>query len=711
MDDQRLLGAGGAVPGAEAGDAAGGVVGAVFADFAGSEGDVAVAQAPELLVDVQQGRGIGFLGLDRDVGGEHRIVNLVAECGVRDASAAGPFHRRADVFIAAALRAPVAELLALVDERLAGGGEQHGGRQFLLVQILAQFAGGAVLVVVGHLDCVDEIAALRLEEVAVADDRGGEVAALAVPDPVAQRPPVPEVEMGRQALVVGRHVIDRIRPGLADHVDVALPAAGLVGGVAAVVPLLQEGDVGGGPFLVDPDDGVEPQAVYAHVDPLVRARGERLEAGVRGSRGIGTVVEVRHALVETGEIAVAAVVEGDVARAVAALEPERRIERDVACAGRGAPFVVAPGILVVLDEEAPARRHVVGDLIDAGRFLIQPHGAVAADPQPHRRVRVGGLRGVCGLADRDRLVGSGPVHGEVQAPVVAGDGVPAAHPAVVLAAAVIVDPACRGIRRRVGGDDVPVLVRAAGGVAEHIQEPRRAVAAVVEDIVHVDVDALALGAADQRLEVGVGAQVAVDLGVVVDVVAVVGRGALDGGEPEGGGAQAVEVVQVVRDALEVAPAVASLAVCEGIDQQLIGDVRPLHAVPGLGRGGQGRGGRLDGILLAGRLRDAHGRTEASFAGEGEGGRTRLGRGIGGRRDADGPVAVAAVGVRAAPAAAGGDGHGPAAVAPDSQGQGSGFGRGEGQRLGGYAQGAFFRLRRRHGVAAGGQDQQQGKQEV
>ena len=44
---------------------------------------------------------------------------------------------------------------------------------------------------------------------------------------------------------------------------------GFPGRIAAVVPLLEERDVGRRVVLVNPDHGVEAQAGHAHIDPLV----------------------------------------------------------------------------------------------------------------------------------------------------------------------------------------------------------------------------------------------------------------------------------------------------------------------------------------------------------------------------------------------------------------------------------------------------------
>src|SRR5699024_462254 len=114
--------------------------------------------------------------------------------------------------------------------------------------------------------------------------------------------------------------------------------------------------------------------------------------------------------------------------------------------------------------------------------------------------------------------------------------------------------------RRIGFADIVVL---ALGVIDHI-------GGVVGDDVEIDVDAACVGLVDELLEFSVGAQVGVDLGEVGDPVAVVaGRGVLalalhrtvreGGGEPDGGGAQALDVVEAVDEPGDVAAVVEGLA--------------------------------------------------------------------------------------------------------------------------------------------------------
>ena len=134
----------------------------------------------------------------------------------------------------------------------------------------------------------------------------------------------------------------------------------------------------------------------------------------------------------------------------------------------------------------------------------------------------------------------------------------------------------RGVIRGVELRAVDVLVGAGflgdvGRVGALMAGVVNDIGGVVGDDVEVDLDALGVGLVDERLQLGVGAEVRVDLGEVRDPVAVVaGRrvraGALHGtvherrGEPDGAGAEALDVVELVAQALDVA-AVEEALVC------------------------------------------------------------------------------------------------------------------------------------------------------
>ena len=104
---------------------------------------------------------------------------------------------------------------------------------------------------------------------------------------------------------------------------------------------------------------------------------------------------------------------------------------------------------------------------------------------------------------------------------------------------------------------------------------------MVQDEVHVDLDVPGVGRVDQVLEVRLGAIQGVDRVVIIHVIGVIGRGRMRRGQPEGGRAHPVQVVQLVLDALEVADAIA-VAVGEGVNQELVGRRGTLGPVEGVG---------------------------------------------------------------------------------------------------------------------------------
>ena len=108
-------------------------------------------------------------------------------------------------------------------------------------------------------------------------------------------------------------------------------------------------------------------------------------------------------------------------------------------------------------------------------------------------------------------------------------------------------------------------------VAPRLLEPGVLVGGVVDDEVGDDPDAAGMGRLGQRLEVGDGPDGGMDLAEVGDVVAVVlqGRG-VDGHQPEAVDAQLLEVVELGRQADQVAVAVA-VGVVESADVDLVED--------------------------------------------------------------------------------------------------------------------------------------------
>jgi hypothetical protein len=161
---------------------------------------------------------------------------------------------------------------------------------------------------------------------------------------------------------------------------------------------------------------------------------------------------------------------------------------------------------------------------------------------------------------------------------------------------------------------------------------------VVGDDVEEDLHALAMGLVDQLGEVGVGAEVRVDLGEVGDPVAVVSGGgvlacALDGPvledrrEPDGGGAQALDVVELLREPLEV-PALVEALVGGVVAGLQTGAGEPAAVVGGVAVGEPV--GKYEVELLAGEV--VAGGCGGELGVGGRGGGSDLGSGRQGRQE-------------------------------------------------------------------------------
>ena len=97
------------------------------------------------------------------------------------------------------------------------------------------------------------------------------------------------------------------------------------------------------------------------------------------------------------------------------------------------------------------------------------------------------------------------------------------------------------------------------------------VGGVVDDEVDEDAHAALIAGVGELDEVAEGAVAGIDVVVVGDVVAVVAHGrGLEGHEPDGGDAEALEVVEAAHEAAEVADAVA-VGVHEGADVEAVED--------------------------------------------------------------------------------------------------------------------------------------------
>ena len=216
---------------------------------------------------------------------------------------------------------------------------------------------------------------------------------------------------------------------------------------------------------------------------------------------------------------------------------------------------------IILYQDAPVVVDGERDFEDIVPGLVHPDGVVLVDKPLDRSVRVSALRVSACL--RDGKLGLGRIRDielEMQQALVAdtaaGRRVPATH------------PAGDGFARLVFKDIIASVF--AGRVGDGLLEPGVVLAGVVEHEIEIDVDIPGFGLADQVLQVVFRAQIAAHGIIVVHIVTVVRHGFVDGREPEGGGPDAVEIVEVLGDAADVAPAV-TVTVSETVHVELIGN--------------------------------------------------------------------------------------------------------------------------------------------
>ena len=276
-----------------------------------------------------------------------------------------------------------------------------------------------------------------------------------------------------------------------------------------------------------------------------------------------TIIKVGHRSVETGPILDAGAAEGDVVRGIALDEGLGLAEFDDLVVRLRPPLVVAPLGGVVLHQDAPVILDMERDLIKIVARLVHPDGVVLVDEPLDRSVGIAALGRTRRL--RNGQLGLGGIRNvelEMQQSVIAdisaGNRIPGAH------------TAGRGFSRLAG--EYIVIVVLAGRIGDRGPEPAVVLAAVVEHEIEVNADILRLGLVNQIFQVRFGAKFTADGIVVVYVVSVVRHRFVDRREPQGCGADAVEVVEVIGDTADVAPAVA-VAVGETVDIQLIGDAR------------------------------------------------------------------------------------------------------------------------------------------
>ena len=382
-----------------------------------------------------------------------------------------------------------------------------------------------------------------------------------------QRAEIVELEAGRQCLVV-LFLRPVVIPFLGYHKDIVVVTGGLVRGVAVLVPLREQSDVGGIVVGVDTPadvlDGIQAKAVDAHIYPLVGRSGDVLEAGVVLDIGGRAVVQVGHPVAEATHIIegfgghvgkLDAVASGAGKAQVTSFSGQlnRLALSYFALSGLG-PELGSRIPAHILPDQHPDASGDVRDQIKCAVALVdeaQGLSLLSVLPEPKIPVGAAGLDSLVGL--RNGKLGG-----------------PGSHlfPLVSLVGRSLQHRERRVFGRRIGTEEIIVPIRA-GRVGQGLLEPSVVLSAMVKDIVHIDTDALVVGRIDEVLEILLTAVQGVDRIVVVHVVGVVGGRGMGRGQPEGRHAQGVQVVEPLLYALEVPDAV-PVAVGEGIDQELVG---------------------------------------------------------------------------------------------------------------------------------------------
>ena len=550
--------------------------------LAQGQGRVGIAQAAPGLVDVQHGPFSGIFCRYGHVVREHAAVYLSAQGGRCQGTAARPADGSAHVFVATVFGPPVAQLFTLVHKWFAGAAEEDGRRLLLPGHILVHLRGETVLVVVGEEEGGDGIRTLGRMVAHIGRHGTHEAGGVSAVEHVAYLISIVEFEAGSEGLVVGLlHAVTF--PSLGHHEDIAVVAGLLIGGVAVLVPFGKEGAVGrmvvGIEAAADMFHGIQAQAVHAHPDPLVGRCRHILEAGVVLGLGHIPVIEVRHPVAEAahiikglgrdvGELDLVAAVAGEPHVGAVSHQFHLLAFRDVA-AVLGAELGTGIPVVVLAHQHAPLTGDVHHQVIGAVSLVHEldelPFAAVLPGPEVPDGRTVGNILGGLRHLDMGRTAGD-------RLPLARGITGSREHGEVLI------------VGGRIGADEIVVPV-GAGGIGDSILEPGMALAAVVEHIIQVNLDTLFMCLGQQFLEIVHGAQLGMDTEIIGDIIAVVGIGRMDGAQPQGRHAQFIQIVQVLGNALDVAPAV-SVAVGEGVHQQLVGRIGAFGAVEGGRRGNQ-----------------------------------------------------------------------------------------------------------------------------
>ena len=332
--------------------------------------------------------------------------------------------------------------------------------------------------------------------------------------------------------------------------------------------------------------GVEAEAVNTHLQPLLHADHYGLEGFGVLTAGGGAVVEVHERAGAEFGVVVIDFAAGHhyglhLVGVVVGIEGMRHAELHLVAVGVEAPFGLAgpnvgvggaheaaPGALVI-DGEGVFVRTCVGELGVSAVAPVEVTGGIA--------VGAAGGDGCRGFGDRHLGCGGiGPVEVDLIAMLALSayrDRVP-----FVLVISVVRRnlgyPACCHIGCRIFGEREVVPVWAGLAVVLNVEEPFALVAGMVHHVVHVDTDVVLVSLLDEVLEVFFRAVALVHGLVVGDVVAVIALCRLDGGEPEGGDSEGIEVVETLGEAAQVAVAVA-VGILEAEYVHLIGETGTL----------------------------------------------------------------------------------------------------------------------------------------
>ena len=271
--------------------------------------------------------------------------------------------------------------------------------------------------------------------------RTGKTGCIAALDGVAELVAKVEFKAGSESLVVGLLYVVTV-PGLCYHKDVVRVACSLIGGIAAVIPLAQQSNVGrivvGADTAADVLHCIQTETVHAHVDPLIGRCRQVLEAFVVLRSGNVAIVQVRHPVTEAAHIiqrfrgnvgkfylVTAAAAEGYIKAVCHQIHGSAFLERGVTgfCAELGTRIPV----WILTHQKSPVAVDFHHQIIGAVALLHELYGLVSHAVLPHVQVPAVGTvchafrgfvdgelgRAACNLLPFTGIVGSSLKHGEI----------------------------------------------------------------------------------------------------------------------------------------------------------------------------------------------------------------------------------------------------------------------------------------------------------